>query len=212
MASGSRSSLNASRTRGSRRLIPAAFDCTTRIAPNRSNDEAGQPVGFGMDEAIIRRIEQLLAQPQSAFEPAGKKAPADRPGGVAIEQTRSEQGMRVEHCGAEHARVGAPQGDQRAGCERLGLGIHLDLVREDPEVAAFGAPMTPGQQRDGGTACRIIRGELTGRCCIGAHPAYVVLPGATGQRPAPMICLALLHPAGVVVAARTAGLLLGTRP
>jgi len=120
--------------------------------------------------------------------------------------------MRVEHRDAERARVGAPQGDQRAGCERLGFGAHLDLVREDPRMAAFGAPMTPGQQHDRGTACRIIRGELTGSLLYRGSSDLCGLAGSHRPAPAPMIRLALLHPAGVVVAARTAGLLLGTRP
>ena len=48
------------------------------------DDEAGQPIGFGMNKPIIGQFEESVAQPQRALEPTRKKAPADRPAGVAI--------------------------------------------------------------------------------------------------------------------------------
>ncbi len=42
--------------------------------PETVDDETGQPVGLGMDEAIIGLVEQPLAQPQRAFEPARQES------------------------------------------------------------------------------------------------------------------------------------------
>ncbi len=159
--------------------------------PEPVDDEAGQPVGFGMDEAIKGLIEQPLAQFESAPDPAGEKAAADRPGGVAVEDARSEQGMRVEHRDAERAGVGAPQGDETAGCERFGRGVHGHFVRVDPRVAGFGAPVPSGEQRDRWSSCRIVRGGLVRRYCIGAHPTYVVAATAGGHREARRCALPL---------------------
>ena len=96
--------------------------------PEPVDDEAGQPVGFGMDEAVKGLREQTLAQFEGAPDPAGEKAAADRPGGVAVEEARGEQGVRVEHRDAERAALGAPQGDETARCERLGRSVHDDFV------------------------------------------------------------------------------------
>jgi len=72
-------------------------------------------------------------------------------------------------------------------------------------MAASARPMTPGQQHRPGDGLRIHRGELTGRCCIGASDLCGI-ERSTASRPAPIMPPCLLHPAGVVVAARTAGL------
>ncbi len=137
--------------------------------PEPVDDEAGQPVGFGMSEPIIRRREQPLAQLERALEPTGKKATADRSGRVAVEKPRREQGMRVEHRDPERTVVGPPQGHQGAGDQRFGHGIHPHLVRINPRIAAFGAPVPTRQQRDRGAGCRIVGGGFARRRCIRVH-------------------------------------------
>jgi hypothetical protein len=92
--------------------------------------------------------------------------------------------VRVEHRDAERAAVGAPQGDETAGCERLGRCVHGNFVRIDPRVAGFGAPVPSNEQRDGRPGCRIVRGSLVRRYCIGAHPPYVVSAIAAGHHAA----------------------------
>ena len=117
--------------------------------PEAVDDQARQPVGLGMDEAIIGRLEEPLAQPERALEPAREKAPADRPAGVAIQEARREQAVRVEHrhperrCSSARRKVTSVPGAQR-----LRRRVHPHLVRIDPRVAAFGAPVPPGSKRD----------------------------------------------------------------
>src|SRR5205823_2793501 len=77
--------------------------------PEAIDNEAGQPVGFGMHEAIKGLIEQTLAHFESPPDAPDEKAPADRPGGVAVEEARGEQRVRVEDRDAERAGVGTLQ-------------------------------------------------------------------------------------------------------
>ena len=49
------------------------------------DDEAGKPVRLGMHQAIKRLREELAAEPQGSFQPAGDKALVDRPPGVTVE-------------------------------------------------------------------------------------------------------------------------------
>ncbi len=98
-----------------------------------------------MDEPVIGLVVKPLTQPQRAFEVAHEKAPADRPGGVSVEQARGEQRVRVEHRDAEGAlnlprarHGGAVQRDERPRRERLRRRIHRHLVGEDPRMAALG--------------------------------------------------------------------------
>ena len=56
-----------------------------------------------MDKTVKGLVEQTFAQFERAPDAAGEKSPADRPGRVAVEETRGEQSMRVEHRDAERA-------------------------------------------------------------------------------------------------------------
>ena len=79
------------------------------------DDEAREPVRLGMDKPVIGRAVDPLAQTQSSFEMPHKKPLSDRPRGVAVEEPRRQERMRVEHRNAERALVAAPQCDERAG-------------------------------------------------------------------------------------------------
>ncbi len=120
------------------------------------DDEPRQPVRLGMDEAVIGRVVQPLAQPQCPLEPPHQEPPPDRPRPVAVEEPRGEKRVRVEHRDAERPLVGAPQGHQRAGRQRLRRGVHRDFVGIDPRVAAFGAAVAAGLQRHGRPRRRVV--------------------------------------------------------
>jgi len=124
------------------------------------DDKARQPVGFRVDDAIIRELEEPLAQPQGALEPTCEKAAPDSPSGVAIQEPGSDEAVRVEHRHSERAVVGTPHGDECAGYESLCCGIHPHLVRIDPRVATLGSLVPPGQQSDRGPGRRVIRWDL----------------------------------------------------
>jgi len=84
---GSRSSLNSSSTRVSRRLSPAAFDCTTRIAPTGRRRGPGSLRLRHWTRRRERLIEQLLRSRRAGrFKPAAKSA-----GRIALRASRSNQ-------------------------------------------------------------------------------------------------------------------------
>ncbi len=138
------------------------------------DDQTGQPVGLGMNEAVIGLVEQLPAQPQCPLDPAREKAPADCPAGVAVEQARGEQAVRVEHRHTERAAVGAAQCNERAGSERPRRLVHPHFVRIDPGMAGLGAPVPRRKQSDGRPGRRIVGNRLTGLDRIDFHRALLL--------------------------------------
>src|ERR1700724_1996895 len=77
--------------------------------------KARQPVGLGVDQPIIWRLEKPLAEPQRALDPASEEAAVDCTTAVAIEEAGGKEAVRVEHPDPERAAIGPPQVDQRTG-------------------------------------------------------------------------------------------------
>ena len=122
------------------------FDHQDRAKP--VDDETGEAVRLGMDEPVIGRIVQPLAQLERALQPAREETLVDRPPGIAVEEAGGDQAVRVEHRDAERALIRPAQGDERPGRERFRRRIHHHLVRVDPRVAALGPAMKAWQQGD----------------------------------------------------------------
>ena len=121
------------------------------------DDEPGEPIRLGMDEAVIGRIVEPLAQLERAFEPAREKPLADFPGRVAVEHAGRNEGVRIEHRDTERAPSSRPaQGDEGPGRQRLRRRVHRDLVRVDPRMTGLAAAMGARQQGDLRPARRVV--------------------------------------------------------
>ena len=124
----------------------------------------GEAVGLGMDQPVIGPVIKPLAQPQRPLQPAHEKPAADRPGGVAVEDARGEQRVRIEHRDPERVLIRAAQGHQRPRRQRLRRGVHRHLVGENPGMAGFGAAMAAGGEPHLRPAGRIVDfGRALGR-------------------------------------------------
>jgi hypothetical protein len=104
-----------------------------------------------MDQAIIRTVEQRVAQRYGGTQAAGQEGGVDGVGGVAADQPGGDQRMGVEGGYSQLLVAGIDQGHQRARRQRLGLGRHVDFVAEGPGVARAQAARAALGEADGGT-------------------------------------------------------------
>ena len=99
-----------------------------------------------MDQPVVGTVEQPFAQPQRARQPALEEGRIDGRVGVAGEQTRRDQGMRVELGERQAAAVGRVQADRRARRQGLGGRVHAQLVGIGPGMAGAQPPVLAGQK------------------------------------------------------------------
>jgi hypothetical protein len=88
-----------------------------------------------MDQAIEGPRDHQLAQVARPSQACGKKIGVDRPPRLVVQETRGDQRMAIEEGGAECLAARRLQLDQRPGFQRLGGGVHGDLVGEYPGTA-----------------------------------------------------------------------------
>ena len=113
------------------------------------DDEAGQAVGLGMDEPVERSIEKPLAHGQRPGDPPPHEFQIDRRILVAGQHPRRDQRVRVEVRYAHHLGLRGHHPDHAARQQRLGGGVDLELVREQPRAAAAKTAIAPRQDADG---------------------------------------------------------------
>ena len=119
--------------------------------PVAVHDEAGQPVGLGMDQAVMGRVEQAVAQCQRLGQPGTE--PGGVAGGIRVgrQAPRGNQRMGVEVPGAMPDAVIAFEAYDDAGGQGPGHRRHRDLVAEGPGVARLHAAIAAGEQTEGRT-------------------------------------------------------------
>ncbi len=130
--------------------LAAVFAWTTDRVVEAIDDQAGQAVGFGVDQPVERLGIQPLAQGQGATEPVCEKALVDDGRAVAVEQAEGDQRVRVEAADAERLAVDPMQARKRPRRQSLGLGVHADLVGVGPGMAMDDALVAAGKQVDAG--------------------------------------------------------------
>ena len=133
------------------RSMPAVLACTRQRVAVAVDDQAGQAVRLGMDQAVEGRVVQALAQRQRAGRAA--RAASRRRSAAAGSRDRRRAAIRL--CGLKcHAPCRTPSSPsrrtRRAGRQRLRRRGHGDLVGEGPRVARLHPPVAAGQQAQHG--------------------------------------------------------------
>ena len=111
--------------------------------------QAGKAIAFGMDQAIERLVIERIAQGQRARQTLRRKTSASGRR-LRVEQAHRDQAFGIEIAGANILAVIALDIDHRAGRQRLGGGVHLDLVGKYPGRAGAHAAAFLGLEADGG--------------------------------------------------------------
>ena len=99
-----------------------------------------------MDQPIVGNAVETLADGERGTQPCGDKVAVDDCRGVPAQDARCDQRVRIEGGDPEAAVARVDELDQSAGWQRLGAGVHLDLVREHPRMALAGALVASGLQ------------------------------------------------------------------
>ena len=114
------------------------------------DDQAGQAVGLGMDQPVVGHADQPVAQRGGLRQPPAEEQRIDRGVGLGREHAGGDQRMRVEGDQAQRLAARRAQDGERARRQRLGLGVHQDLVGEGPGMAGADATILAGAQQDAG--------------------------------------------------------------
>ena len=112
------------------------------------DDQAGQPVGLGMDDAVEGTGEQPLAQFDRTAQPVGDEGVIHHGRRIVRQQPRGDQRVRIEGVDAQRRPAGVQKPHRTAGRDRLGDGVHLDFVGIDPGMPLHDAPLAAGLQMD----------------------------------------------------------------
>jgi hypothetical protein len=109
-----------------------------------------------VDEAIEGLVVKPPSQRQRGFEPLGEKAAIHPPGGIAREDARAHQGVRIEGGDAERLAAGGAERDERARRQRLRRPIHRHFVGIDPGMSGRRSLVAARLKRDGGPPLGIV--------------------------------------------------------
>ena len=146
------------------RLHPRGIGLQRQRVAVAVDDQAGQAIGLGMDQAVVGRVVELLPQRQRGAEPALRPVQVEHRAGVAVQPPGGDQAVRVEAPGAVVPAVVALQPHRAAGRQGAGRRGHGDLVREGPGVAGLHPLVVARQQAEQRVGC----GGLGHAAAIGA--------------------------------------------
>ena len=141
MARGENSARKASSQSGGERVHAGGARLRDQHIVEAIDDEARAAIGFGVDQAIERRADQLCRAGRAARSKRSRKElRVDLRAGLRRQDARGDQAVRIEIGGAElPLRLSSTTSTSVPGVSAFDALIHHDFVRIDPRRAALDA-------------------------------------------------------------------------